>query len=144
MNKLKNKNRYYISSIISLIIFIILALILYYRWINQYNERLVNKIEPDPIRQLIYPLRYIPIISLIYWLLEWNKKYRFIIPFITAIAAFILEYLASDWWKYLWEALPRKNFFIIWMPSFIAALVWVWIVRIIAAIIKAIKSKNKK
>ena len=144
MNKLKNKNRYYISGIISFIIFIILAIILYHRWINQYNERLVNKTEPDPIRQLIYPLRYIPIISLIYWLLEWNKRYRFIIPFITAIVAFILEYLASDWWKQLWEALPRNDFFIIWIPSFIAALIWIWINRIIFAIIKAIKSKKKK
>ncbi len=144
MDKPKNKNRYLISGIINLIIFIILALILYYRWISQYNKRLVNKTEPDPIRQLIYPLRYIPIISLIYWLLEWNKRYRFIIPFITAIVACILEYLASDWWKQLWEALPRNDLFIIWIPSFIAALIWVWIVRIVTTIIKAIKSKNKK
>ncbi len=144
MMKQKKKSRYYLSSIINLVIFMLLALMLYYKWINQYNERLVNKAEPDPIRQLIYPLWYIPEISFIYWLLEWNKKYRFIIPFITATVAFFLDYLASDWWKQLWEALPRNDFFIIWIPSFIAALIWIWINRIIFAIIKAIKSKKKK
>ena len=152
--KIKKKSRYYISSIISLVVFMLLALMIYYKWTNEYNERLKNieeyhawlreRAEQDPIRQLIYPFWYMPIISFIYWLLEWNKKYRFIIPFITAIVAFLLEYFASDWWKYIWEALPWNEFLIIWVPSFIAALIWIWISRIIFAIIKAIKSKKKK
>ena len=152
--KIKKKSRYYLSSVISLVIFLALTLIIYYKWTNDYNERLKElneyhawlkkRVEQDSIRQLLYIFWYMPIISFIYWLLEWNKKYRFIIPLITAIVAFFLEYFASDWWKHIWEALPWDNFITIWIPSFIAALIWIWINRIIFAIIKAIKSKNKK
>jgi len=152
--KIKKKSRYYLSSVISLVIFLALALIIYYKWTNDYSERLKEldeyhawlreRVEQDSIRQLLYIFWYMPIISFIYWLLEWNKKYRFIIPFITAIVAFFLEYFASDWWKHIWEALPWDNFITICIPSFIAALIWIWINRIIFAIIKAIKSKKKK
>ena len=152
--KIEKKSRYYLSSVISLVIFLALALIIYYKWTNDYSERLKEldeyhawlreRAEQDPIRQLLYIFWYMPIISFTYWLLEWNKKYRFIIPFITAIVAFFMEYFASDWWKHIWEALPWNDFITIWIPSFIAALIWIWINKIIFAIIKAIKSKNKK
>ena len=154
MTKSKKKSRYYLSSIINLVIFLLLALLIYYKWINSYNTRLIeideykawlrDRVEQDSIRQLLYPMWHMPIISFIYWLLEWRKKYRFIIPFIAAIIAFFMDYFASDWWKHLWEALPWEDFFIIWIPSFIAALLWIWIIRIIFAIIKAFKSKKKK
>lgn len=152
--KIEKKSRYYLSSVISLVIFLALALIIYYKWTNDYSERLKEldeyhawlreRVEQDSIRQLLYIFWYMPIISFTYWLLEWNKKYRFIIPFITAIAAFFMEYFASDWWKHIWEALPWNDFITIWIPSFIAALIWIWINKIIFAIIKAIKSKKKK
>ena len=152
--KIEKKSRYYLSSVISLVIFLALALIIYYKWTNDYSERLKEldeyhawlreRAEQDPIRQLLYIFWYMPIISFTYWLLEWNKKYRFIIPFITAIVAFFMEYFASDWWKHIWEALPWNDFITIWIPSFIAALIWIWINKIIFAIIKAIKSKKKK
>ncbi len=152
--KIEKKSRYYLSSVISLVIFLALALIIYYKWTNDYSERLKEldeyhawlreRAEQDPIRQLLYIFWYMPIISFTYWLLEWNKKYRFIIPFITAIVAFFMEYFASDWWKHIWEALPWNDFITIWIPSFIATLIWIWINKIIFAIIKAIKSKKKK
>jgi len=152
--KIEKKSRYYLSSVISLVIFLALVLIIYYKWTNDYSERLKEldeyhawlreRAEQDPIRQLLYIFWYMPIISFTYWLLEWNKKYRFIIPFITAIVAFFMEYFASDWWKHIWEALPWNDFITIWIPSFIAALIWIWINKIIFAIIKAIKSKKKK
>ena len=152
--KIEKKSRYYLSSVISLVIFLALALIIYYKWTDDYSERLKEldeyhawlreRVEQDSIRQLLYIFWYMPIISFTYWLLEWNKKYRFIIPFITAIAAFFMEYFASDWWKHIWEALPWNDFITIWIPSFIAALIWIWINKIIFAIIKAIKSKKKK
>lgn len=152
--KIEKKSRYYLSSVISLVIFLALALIIYYKWTNDYSERLKEldeyhawlreRVEQDSIRQLLYIFWYMPIISFTYWLLEWNKKYRFIIPFITAIVAFFMEYFASDWWKHIWEALPWNDFITIWIPSFIATLIWIWINKIIFAIIKAIKSKKKK
>jgi len=154
MTELKKKPRYYSSSIINFIIFLILAIAIYCHWTNAYNERLtdidkyhawlIDRVERDSMRQLVYPFLFIPFIAFIYWLLEWDKKYRYLIPIITSITWFLIYVFASDWWEHIWEIISLSAFVPTWIPSFIAALIWVWIVRIITTIIKAVKSKNKK
>ena len=151
MTGLNKKFRYYLSSIVFLIDFLLLVLFMYFDWNNAYNERLINldkyhawlidRVEMDSIRQLIY-LYYMVQISFVYWLLEWNKKHRFIIPIITGIATFILYYFAADWW-HMRENFDFRDIFVAF-PSIVSALIWIWIARAIFVIIKRIKVKIGK
>lgn len=139
MKKTKKKiNRYTISWYIHFIIFILATIALKYIWMYDYNTWLndPNKAEIDPIRQIIYPLVFMPFLAFIYWIAEGWKKYRFIIPIISLIVAFIFYIVAED---SNWEILLSD----IWIavPSLITSLLWTWVLRIIRSIIRVIRKK---
>ena len=138
MKKSKKLNRSSISWYIHFILFILATIALRYIWIYDYNTRLnnPNKAEPDPIRQIIYPLVYMPLIAFIYWILEGWKKYRFIIPIISLIVAFIFYISSEDT-----DVVLVSDIWIA-VPSLITSLLWIWLFRIIHSIIRAITKKT--
>ena len=146
MGKPKKLKKYTSNGYIRFTLFVLATIILWIIRTNSYNNWLVdtNKKEHDQIWQLFYPFMCMPIISLIYWISEWWKKYRYLIPIIASVAGFFLYIFSSDWWEHIWETIPLSDFIPTWIPSFIAALIWIWIVRIIFAITKSFNSKNKK
>jgi hypothetical protein len=146
MKKSKKINRYKLSWYIHFILFVLATIILWIMRIKTYNTWLadINKTEYDPLWELIYLYFFMPLISLIYWISEWWKKYRYIIPIIACLAGFFLYIFASDWWEYSWETIPLITIIPTWVPSLITTLIWIWIIRIILAIIKPIKNNTNK
>ena len=138
MKKSKKLNRSSISWYIHFILFILATIALRYIWIYDYNTRLnnPNKAEPDPIWQIIYLIAYMPLLALIYWISEGWKKYRFIIPLISLIVAFIFFITSYN------SHIVQLSDMWIAVPSAIASLIWIWLFRIIHSIIRAITKKT--
>ena len=135
MKPIKNsKNLMIITTIISIIIYLLLVCYISYKW----QAAAASIKEQDPIWQLVYPFMYIPFIALIFWILDWWKSYWWYILILVAIVSPIIGIVSNAWWIF---NIPKYFFsdviyFII--PALILALIWIWFSKILKVIVNAI------
>ena len=144
MSSAKKSNRLMlITSIISVIIYLLLACYLCYMW----QDLAVSLVEQDPIWQsdpiwqLIFPFGLIPFIALIFWLLDWWKKYRWYILILVAIVSPLIGIISTVWWMFNLDRYFFADLLYFIVPALVAALIWIWFSKIIKIIVNSIRTR---
>jgi len=127
-------------------LYIIYLIFMIFLWIRQVLDWWVFRLWDDPIWHLLFYFAFMPFFSFLFWILIWGSHKWWIFPIYALLVTIFVFVFFSNWWlKILMnlQDLCWYSFLYIVCPSFLAAIIWVIITRIVLLVWKLFKHKKQ-